>query len=602
MPSGRKGRAIADDHDDSVVDQPLWTGRIQRAHPRLVGCAVRQHVAGPATGRDPSHPSADGQVTLSADTPRHAPLSCGVPRRAGVVSYIAQPRKSGYRIPMQKIDLSLAQKEHPELMQAINQLCQTIKQEPNDPRYPDQSPHAFIVGGFVRDLLLNFHPKDADVEIFGVSPERIEQIVHELFPSAHINFVGESFGILKVHFAKDIEFDVAIPRTESKIAAGHKGFSINSDPNLSFKEAARRRDFTINAISLDPLTGELHDPYLGLEDMEAKLLRVVDPQSFQEDPLRVYRGIQFAARLAFDIEEKSLTLMKDMVARGDLEQLSKERVTEEMKKLFLKAEKPSIGFSLMRELGIIERSYPELQALTITPQEPEWHPEGDVWIHTLMTIDQAAKILRHASFSELEQLQIMVGALCHDLGKPPTTHIQEKDGIKRIRSLGHQEAGDEPTQTLMANWTFSAEVIYAARMIALNHLRPGELWIKKNKGELDEEKYVNAVRKLLKRIHPVSWRILLASAEADFRGRTLPNIENDPFEYGALFTKIILQYQLDEEPTKPLIHGQDLLDLFHLEPGPYLGDLIRAVENERDQGNIKTREQAIEYLKTLIKK
>lgn len=363
---------------------------------------------------------------------------------------------------------------------------------------------------------------------------------------------------------------------------------------MSATEAIRRRDFTINAIAIDLATGELIDPFGGREDLEQKTLRVVNAASFQDDPLRVYRAVQLAARFGLTVESKTLELMSDMASRGDLKELSKERVTEEIKKLLLKSERPSVGFALMCDLGIIERDYPELQALIGTEQEEEWHPEGDVWTHTLMVIDQAAKIIRRQdeTFSDEEKLQIMLGAVCHDLGKPATTEFVEG----RIRSRGHESAGKEPTRTLLERWTFGDNALNAALSIAEEHLKPALLFRSIEKGELTEEKYVNAIRRLLKRIAPLSWRTFLAVAEADSRGRAFPGAETDAHAQGDYMSEIIARENLDGVAMKPLLQGKDLMEMGY-DAGPSMGKIIADVEAARDRGEIKTKQEAVEWVR-----
>lgn len=454
-------------------------------------------------------------------------------------------------------------------------------------------PQAYVVGGFVRDALRGVRAKDVDLEVYGVTPQKLEALLETMYPG-QVVAAGRSFGILKIILEGGRELDVSIPRRESKNGSGHTGFLVESDPSMSPTEALRRRDFTINALAADPFTGEIQDPFGGLVDLEQGLLRVVDTQRFQDDPLRVYRGLQLTARLQLAVEPNTMTLMREMVSRGDMKELSKERITEEIKKLLLKAEKPSLGFELADRLGLIERDYPELHVLHATEQEKEWHPEGNVWIHTLMVIDQAAKIIRRTdqNYTEQEKLQIMLGALAHDLGKPATTEVLEG----RIRSRGHEAAGEEPTKRLLAHWSFAQDIEYAAVMVAKEHLKPGMLAREVEKGTLDETSYPNAVRKLLKRIHPVSWRVLLASAEADWRGRALPNQDSETYPYGEFFTKAVLADGLDAAPHASLLQGRDLIEL-GLDPGPRLGEWINAIEEARDRGEIRTREEALAYVK-----
>ena len=490
------------------------------------------------------------------------------------------------------------------LVTPLRHLAEAIASFPAEYSNP---PRAYIVGGFVRDILLGFQAKDADVEVYGVSAENLEKILHDLFPHQVIA-VGKSFGVLKVivDTSHHLEFDVALPRTESKTGSGHKGFAIDSDPSLSLEEASRRRDFTVNALAVDILTGEIFDCHAGLEDMKNKILRVVDQKTFQDDPLRVERGVQFAARLDFTIEPESFSLMQEMVSRGDLAELPLERHTEEFRKLLLKAERPSVGFVLMRDLGILEKQYPEIHALIDTPQELEWHPEGSVWNHALMVIDHAAAIIRRAdlNFTEEERLVVMLGALCHDIGKPATTKFM--DG--RIRSLNHEEVGRGLVKEYLAQFTFGDYVTDAVAKITGDHLKLGVHFREyAEKKMYAEATLANIYRKILKRIFPVRPEVFAAVCESDFRGRSLPEVDTVEYAPGTLFFEIIQKYKLDEEPTKPLIGGSDIIELateLHLDikPGPVFGDIIDEVEAMRDRGEVREREEALSELKKIVER
>src|SRR5262245_48735229 len=290
----------------------------------------------------------------------------------------------------------------------------------------DAGGRALVVGGWVRDRLMGHDSPDIDVEVFGVQPDRLRSILESL---GRVEAVGESFQVYKLG-----EIDVSLPRRDSKSGRGHRGFVVVGDPEMSIDEAARRRDFTINAIAWDPLTEQYFDPFGGRADLGRRLLRVVDPATFPDDSLRVLRAIQFAARFELAVDEPTKTICRAIA----LDDLPAERVWGEFEKLLL-ARCPSIGFALALDLGVIGTMFPELQALVNCPQEPEWHPEGDVWVHTLQVIDRA-----RARIDDLErpqQLTVMLGAVCHDLGKPPTTAFI--DG--RIRSMDHEEQGVAPT-------------------------------------------------------------------------------------------------------------------------------------------------------------
>lgn len=492
--------------------------------------------------------------------------------------------------------------QDPELLQPISEFAAKVYSCPTDPKHPELQPRALMVGGFVRDALLGGHPKDADIEVLGLSPERLEELLEQLFPGK-VDRVGQQFGILKVKVSDNVEFDVSIPRTESKSGAGHKGFITNSDPTMSIAEAARRRDFTWNALSADVLTGEIFDYYGGLQDLKDKVLRVTDPESFADDPLRIMRAVQFVARLDFKIEPESFKLMSEMVAKGDLNELPPERITSELEKLLLKAERPSIGFEAARELGIIKKHFPELHDLIGVEQEKQWHPEGDVWIHSMMAVDAAAKIIRQPQreFTNQEQIEVMLGTLCHDLGKPSTTELI--DG--RMRALGHAEAGKEPAEQLCKRLNFGKDVTDAVVNIAAYHLQPAEFYKSLEKGQMDEKAYTNAVRRLIGKLGKTSWKVLSACSESDSRGRTIPGCDVEPYLAGEQMAKTVNEFKLDTEGKKKLIGGDQIFEVakelgIEIKPGVQFGIYINAIETLRDLQEVSTKEEAIQKLRQLM--
>lgn len=489
--------------------------------------------------------------------------------------------------------------QEPSLLAAVQTFADAVAALEPDPELatappaPPALPSALLVGGYVRDLLRGGRPKDADIEVYGVSPKQLDELAVGLFGDK-IDYVGRSFGVLKVFVGPGLDLDISIPRRDSKVGTGHKGIKADGDPTMSIREAARRRDFTINSMAMDPMTGVIYDPFEGTEDIERRLLRATDGELFQQDPLRVMRGVQFAARLGYEIEPKTKELLKSMVAEGKLDELPLERMTTEWTKTLLKSERPSVGLELMRELGITKRYYPELHALIDVQQEPEWHPEGDVWVHTLMVVDQAAAIARREGLDEKETLKVIWGAVVHDFGKPSTTEFA--DG--RIRSLGHEEAGVEPATEFFKRLKLPNKITDAAIVMAREHLKPGVFyreflkWRERDGEEKAERKYANAIRSLLKRLHPISWRVLVAVSEADSRGRTIPGCQTDPYQPGIFLRQMVEKYGLDKESTKPLIQGRDLIEL-GVRPGESFTDLIRFVESLRDSGAVETREQAL---------
>ncbi|MBO4345552.1 MAG: hypothetical protein J5833_07340, partial [Victivallales bacterium] len=207
---------------------------------------------------------------------------------------------------------------------------------------------AFLVGGCVRDALRGDPGKDFDVEIYGVSTAVLEKRLSERYS---LSRVGASFGVYKVH---GHEIDIALPRTENKVGSGHRGFIVDTNPDLSYEEATARRDFTINAIMYNPLDGEIIDPWHGVDDLRNGILRHTSPH-FTEDPLRVLRGMQFVSRLEFTFAPETIALCSTL----SQDELPPERLAGEWEKLLLKGKRPSLGLSFLRDCGWI-RYYPEL--------------------------------------------------------------------------------------------------------------------------------------------------------------------------------------------------------------------------------------------------
>ena len=431
---------------------------------------------------------------------------------------------------------------------------------------------ALIVGGWVRDRLLGLDSKDVDVEVFGVDAESLKPLLRRF---GAVNTVGESFTVYKV-----ADLDVSLPRRESKVGRGHKAFAVTGDPSLSIEEAARRRDFTINAISWDPLTREYLDPFNGRGDLEGRLLRAVDPRTFPEDSLRVLRALQFAARFEFTIEAGT----KALCQRIDLDDLPAERIWGEIEKLLLKAWRPSVGFALALELGVVAKLFPELLTLVGCPQEPEWHPEGDVWVHTLLVIDEARKRIDDLGYPE--QVTVMLGAVCHDLGKPLTTAII--DG--RIRSLEHEEEGVRPATAVLDRLNVQTMQGYDVRRqvlgIVANHLKPGMFF------KSDPQAGDGAFRRLAQK---VDLELLARVAKADCEGR------GGGFDCSAMdwFVERARALGVEHEAPKPLVLGRHLLQL-GMTPGPAIGQVLKEVYERQLDGTVTTFDDAFDLAKRIV--
>jgi tRNA nucleotidyltransferase (CCA-adding enzyme) len=374
--------------------------------------------------------------------------------------------------------------------------------------------------------------------------------------------------------------DVALPRRESKTGRGHKGFTVTGDPFMSVEEAARRRDFTVNAISWDPLTGEYVDPVGGRDDLSRHLLRVVDRRTFADDSLRVLRALQFAARYELTSDEET----KELCRRIPLDDLPAERVWGEFEKLLLKAERPSIGFELAREIGVTARLLPEVHALIGCPQEPEWHPEGDCWIHTLMVIDEARG--HNSDLDRARLASVMLGAVCHDLGKPSTTALI--DG--RIRSLGHEEAGVEPATRLLDRLNVYSLDGFDVRSQVLgmvaHHLKPGAFY--KVRDEISD----GAFRRLAQK---VDLELLARIARADCNGR------GGGFDCSAMdwFVEKARTLGVEHRPPEAILKGRHLLEM-GLEPGRPIGEILKAVYELQLDGKVTNLDQGKSAAAVLI--
>jgi tRNA nucleotidyltransferase (CCA-adding enzyme) len=418
---------------------------------------------------------------------------------------------------------------------------------------------ALVVGGWVRDRLLGASSTNLDIEVFGVPGDELRTLLESF---GRVEAVGASFQVYKV-----AGIDVSLPRHDSKSGRGHRGFDVTGDPSMSIEEAARRRDFTINAISWDPLTDEYLDPFHGREDLARRLLRVVDPATFPDDSLRVLRAVQFAARFALTMEAGTRELCRAIA----LDDLPAERVWGEIEKLLLLAPRPSIGLALALDLKVIEKLFPELFALVGCEQEPEWHPEGDVWVHTLQVTDQARS--RIDDLPRPQAITIMLGALAHDLGKPATTAFV--DG--RIRSIDHEEQGVAPATKFLDRLNIHTVDGYDVRHQVLGmtaqHLKPG-MWFK-----VRDEVGDGAFRRLAQK---VDLELLARLAKSDCLGREPGQFNCEAMDW---FLERARALGVEHRPPGPILLGRHLLEL-GMRPGPAMGEVLRAVYEQQLDGKV----------------
>ena len=453
----------------------------------------------------------------------------------------------------------------------ILDLAQTIR---------DAGGRALLVGGCVRDELMGQQPKDWDVEVYGIEPARLRNLLDQF---GDVNVVGEAFTVYKL----GPHLDVSIPRRERKSGRGHRAFVIEGDPAMSIEAATRRRDFTINAILKDPLTGEIIDPFNGRDDLAAGILRAVSRQTFAEDSLRVLRAAQFAARFEFTVEPETGLLVSDL----ELSDLPAERIWAELEKLLLLAKRPSIGLSWLYAFDAIQQLFPELNALVDVEQEPEWHPEGDVWIHTRLTVDRARELIDDLDYPR--KVTVMLAALCHDFGKPATTAFV--DG--RIRSREHEEGGVQPTIDFLDRLNVHTLDGYDVRgqVIALvrDHLKPGEFY--KKRDEIGDGAFRRLARKC-------ELDLLYRVAKADSLGRNAVWVPREKWFDAAAqewFIERARELEVTAQAPAPILLGRHLLEM-GMQPGPRVGEITKAVYEMQLDGRVRELSDAKEAAKEMM--
>jgi tRNA nucleotidyltransferase (CCA-adding enzyme) len=406
----------------------------------------------------------------------------------------------------------------------------------------------FLVGGAVRDLLLEIQVKDLDIEVHGINVETLEKIL-SLYGT--VSLVGKAYGVLRLH---GLDIDWSVPRSDT---SGRKPY-VTLDPHMEFADAFMRRDLTMNAMALDILTYELYDPFNAQEDMRNNVLRTPNVERFVEDPLRFYRVMQFIGRFNMLPDAELNALCTTM----DISTVSIERIEQEFNKLLLKSARPSLGIRWLHSIQRLAEILPELAATVGVKQEPEWHPEGDVFEHSMQALDAA---VQNEYKDNKEKLVILYAALCHDLGKVTTTQYRQG----RLRSFGHEQAGYTITHKMLPRILRNKELIDVVATLVRYHMMPLQL-VKSNAG-------IVAYKRLAKKLAPgATLHMIALLASADRRGRNgkshLPLTGQDE-----LVTSFLLrsqQAQVLHQPEVPLLQGRDVMDI--VQPGPAMGILLHA--------------------------
>lgn len=453
-------------------------------------------------------------------------------------------------------------------------------------------PKVYMVGGATRDMV-RFHLgendalhelEDIDLEVFGVTYEQLIDVLHNKL-QLKTDTVGASFGVVKL---KDYDIDISLPRKETKTGSGHKEFAINVEPNLSVKEAMERRDFTINAIYWDVVTGELVDHFGGISDLKAKQLMCVSDK-FGEDPLRVLRAMQFIAR--FDLKPTDSLVATCLELSDQFCTLPKERIMGEFDKMLLKARNIKAGLNFLIASGWI-RHFPELNDLRGVPQDPVWHPEGDVFIHTGHCLSHVNRprswgptflTMANRAPTDEETLIVAYAVLCHDFGKPACTMTDENG---RIRSPGHEAEGCAPAAKFMSRLTDRKDLINQVVNLVKTHMRL--LDIGSAKSETGLKRLCNLVGRL---------DLLVSVCICDQLGR--PPLTMTP-EFSAALDWIIpaaKRLRIASEKPKPIIMGRHLISVFNMTPSDEFKVILNAAFEAQLDGLFNDLDTGLAYVK-----
>jgi tRNA nucleotidyltransferase (CCA-adding enzyme) len=438
---------------------------------------------------------------------------------------------------------------------------------------------ALIVGGAVRDALLGVAPKDIDAEVYAIT---YEQLSGFLGRRGRVDLVGRSFGVVKFTHEDGNQWDFSVPRRDNKIGIGHRDFLSTFDAGISPREAASRRDFTMNALAYDPLSGELHDYFGGRPDLENRTLRATS-SAFSEDPLRVLRGMQFVCR--FDMTLDPATAEMCRAIADQFGTLPKERICEEFTKWAAKSSHPGKIVEYLDTVGWLAH-FPLLERLRGVPQDPDWHPEGDVAIHTMHVVDAAAAIAARDGLEGDDRSVLMFSALTHDFAKPDVTELRDKGGRMRWTSYGHEKAGGPLARSFLDDIGVKAEIVDKVARLVENHLAH----VVFHGAEIQPR----SVRRLAAKLEPATITQLTRLIEADHSGR--PPLPPGMPEEARKMRDLAVTLRVESAPPSPLILGRHVLPYFNGKAGKHIGEVVKAAYEAQMDGDFSSAEDALPWL------
>jgi tRNA nucleotidyltransferase (CCA-adding enzyme) len=455
----------------------------------------------------------------------------------------------------------------------------------------------FAVGGYVRDLVRGKPPAEVDLLVTGLP---LDEVVRRLRPNGRVDLVGRSFGIIKFTLRKKT-YDIALPRTDTAAegpSRRHKDIRVAADPDLPVEKDLERRDFRVNSMALRLADGQLVDPFGGREDIRARRIRLTNPRAFPEDPLRVLRAARFSSVLGYSVDPEIYGVAKEI----DLSGLSVERVNEELFKILLLSERPSVGLEELFRLGALKQLFPELYRLTLSIQDSIFHPEKDdfghhsVWHHTRLTVDQAKALAGAAGLGQAKMLCLLLAALYHDVGKPATAHWEYKRGRMAITNNGHDLASERIVKKVLARFrVFSWNGYNLRKMVPLlirSHHRLSELWL--NRDNVTKKAFNRLAAETQGEIELLVY--LDAADRAGRRERPVKALDRQ----GKWLLRRFEELEVSRESIKPLILGRDLIRL-GVEPGPGMGKILKRLYEMQLDNAFETKDQGIRAAAGLIK-
>ncbi len=446
---------------------------------------------------------------------------------------------------------------------------------------------SLIVGGAVRDAVLGNAPKDIDIEVYDIDYTTLESVLKKY---GKLSLVGKSFGVIKFSSNEGNEYDFSVPRKESKMGIGHKGFDVFFDRDMLPIDAAERRDFTFNALAYDPILEVVHDYYGGLQDLQDGIIRHTSDK-FAEDALRILRAMQFQSRMGFVIAPETMQLMRTMVEDGMMDDLPFERISEEWMKWAVKGIRPSLVFDFIHGTGL-GKHFPHIDKLAGVPQDPHWHPEGDVQVHTGFVMDAALDIANRENLQGDERAVLIFAALCHDFAKPDTTQtllVKSGNGQREaITARGHEKLGGDYAKRFLVSIGIKKSIIEKVVPLVENHLEHVNI-----DSIIEHKSKLSAVRKLSKRLHPANVKELLYLIEADSSGR--PPLPKGMPASGKMLALVAKEADVENAKRAPIIMGRHLIEI-GLQPSLEFNKIMKELAVAEENGAYNTVEEGQHYV------